>query len=111
MLGIALVAAHRTLDPDHFRAFIRRAGRIFGGVSIAAWVVIAASGLGMASQRGWSRLLVDKTELAGLVVVMTVAHVVLGRRTGSRPAIVTSRVLGLLVLAGTLGVYWMGVNL
>lgn len=111
MLGVALVAAHRTLDPERFRAFIRLAGRIFGGVSVVAWLLIGVSGLAMASRLGWSRPLVDKTGLAVLVVLMTAGHVVLGRRTGSRPSIITSRVLGLLVLAGTLAVYWMAVNL
>lgn len=111
LLAVAVVAALRTLEREQFRAFIRVAGRIFAVVAAAAWLVLGVTGLAMAQQHGWSRLLVDKTGLAATIVVLTVVHTVLGTRTGSRAAVMTSRTLAVVIFAATLVVYWMGVNL
>ena len=111
VLAVAVVAALRTLERDQFRAFVRVAARIFAVVAAAAWVVLGITGLAMAQQRGWSRLLVDKTVLAAAIVVLTVLHTVLGTRTGSRAAVVTSRTLAVVIFLATLAVYWMAVNL
>lgn len=111
MLGAAVLVALRTLEREQFRAFARSAGRAFAVLAVAAWLVIGVSGLALASRHGWSRLLVDKTGLAVAIVVFTVAHTLLGMRTQSRAAVMASRTLSVVILAATLVVYWMGVNL
>lgn len=90
---------------------MRVAGRIFGGLSVVVWLVLGATGLALAAHNGWSRLLVDKTTLAVVVVLMAVVHTVLGMRTASRAAVMTSRTLAVLIFAATLVIYWMAVNL
>jgi hypothetical protein len=47
---------------------------------------------------------------AGIVLAATILHVLTGRRTTSRLAVATSRTLALLVLAGTLVIFWLGVE-
>ena len=110
-LGVAVFAGLRTLDRDQFRRLIRTAGRGFAVVSAVAWLVLGATGLALAQTHGWSRLLVDKTVLAVIVVLMAVAHTVLGMRTGSRAAVMASRTLAVAILVATLAIYWMAVNL
>lgn len=51
-----------------------------------------------------------KAVLAGAILAATALHVVTGRLTTSRAAVVTSRTLALLVLAGTVLVFWLGVQ-
>lgn len=75
-----------------------------------AWGVLGVTGLALATEHGWSPLLVGKTILSVTVVLMAVGHVWLGTRTGSRPALIASRTLAALVLAGTLLIFWLGVN-
>ena len=111
MLAVAVVAALRTLEREQFRAFIRVAARVFAGLALVAWLLLGATGLAMAERRGWSRLLVDKTGLAVLVVVLTVVHTLLGMRTGSRAAVMASRTVAVLIFLATLGIFWMAVNL
>jgi hypothetical protein len=52
-----------------------------------------------------------KTGLAVLVVLLTVAHSVAGRRSGPRKAMLTSRVLSSLILLGTLAIFGFAVRL
>jgi uncharacterized membrane protein len=110
-LAVAVLVALRTLPRELFRSFVRRAGWAFAGVSAAAWLLIGVSGLLMAGRSGWPDLLRTKTVLAGAVLAAAVLHVVTGRLTASRLAVVTSRTLALLVFAGTLAIFWLGVQL
>jgi hypothetical protein len=109
-LAMAVVVALRTLPRETFRAFVRRAGWAFAGLSAFAWLLIAASGLPMAGQLGWPATVRIKTVLAGALVAATVLHVLTGRLTTSRLAVVTSRMLALLVFGGTLAIFWLGVQ-
>lgn len=109
-LAMAVLIALRTLPRELFRAFVRRAGWAFAGVSAAAWLLIGASGLVLAGQAGWPAPVRIKTVLAGAVVAATVLHVLTGRYSDSRLAVVTSRTLALLVLLGTLAIFWLGVQ-
>lgn len=110
-LGVAVVVAFRSLQADQARLFIRNAGRAFAGVSVVAWLLLGATGLLFGAQRHWPLLVVEKIGLALAVLVATVAHTLLGMRTRSRPAIVGSRVLSVLILLGTLLLFWFGVRL
>lgn len=110
-LGAAVVVAFRSLPREQARLFVRNAGRAFAALSLLAWVLIAISGLTFASQRHWPQFVVEKIGLAAAVVLATVAHTVLGMRTGSRAAVMTSRGLAVLILLGTLYLFWMGVRL
>lgn len=109
-LAVAVLVALRTLPRELFRAFARRAGWAFAVISVAAWLLIGASGLLMAGQAGWPAVVRAKTVLAGAVLAATALHVVTGRLTASRAAVLTSRTLALLVFLGTLAVFWLGVQ-
>jgi hypothetical protein len=109
-LAMAVLVGVRTLPREAFRRFVRQAGWGFAGLSALAWLLIGSSGLLLAGQMGWPRLVVVKTALAGGLLAATALHVLTGRLTGSRSAVLTSRVLALLVFAGTLAVFWMGVE-
>ncbi len=111
MLGAATVVALRTLERDDFRRFIRAAGRTFAVLAAGAWLLLGLSGLALAHEHGWTRPLVLKTGLAVLVVAMTVAHTLLGARTGSRAAVMSSRALSVLILVATLLIFWIALNL
>jgi hypothetical protein len=93
-----------------FRTLVRQAGWAFAGLSTVAWLLIGGSGLLMAGRLGWPALVRLKTALAGAVLVATLLHVATGRLTASRLAAVTSRGLALLVFAGTLAIFWLGVQ-
>ncbi len=108
-LGLTVVVAVRALPRAEFRVYVRRAGWAFAGLSGAAWLLIGVSGLVMAGRLGWPALIRVKTALAAALLVATLAHVLTGRRAGSRLATVTSRALAFLVFAGTLAVFWLGV--
>lgn len=110
-LALSTIVAARTLPREDFRRLVRRSGRAFAWLSAGAWTLIASTGLGFAFQRGWPPLAVFKTVLAGLVVVGAAVHVVTGMRSGSAVAIAVSRTLAVLIFAGTLGLFWIGVRL
>ena len=110
MLAVTVVVALRTLPRELFRAFIRRAGWAFAALSAVAWLLIGVSGVVLAGQAGWPAVVRVKTILGTAILAATAVHVVTGRLTASRVAIVTSRTLALLVLLGTLAIYWLGVQ-
>jgi putative copper export protein len=110
MLGVGVLVVFRTLPREQARPLVARLGRAFAVVAAVAWVIVGASGLALAASRGWSQLLVGKTVLAVLIVLASAAHVVTGRRTDSRPLIVTSRALAAFILAGTVAVFYLGIK-
>ena len=59
----------------------------------------------------FGRLLETKTSLALLVVALTAVHTVAGRRMDSRRAIAVSRVVSVLLLVVTLGIFWLAVRM
>jgi len=105
-----VLIALRTLPRALFRVFARRAGWAFAVLSTVSWLLIGTSGILMAEQVGWTAPVRIKTVLAGLVLVATALHVVTGRLTASRLAVVTSRTLALLVVLATLAIFWLGVQ-
>jgi putative copper export protein len=109
-LALAVLVALRTLPRELFRAFVRRAGWAFAILSAGAWLLIGATGLLMAAQLGWPALVRVKTVVASIVLAATILHVLTSRRTTSRLVVATSRTLALLVLAGTLVIFWLGVQ-
>lgn len=111
MLGAATVVSLRTLEPDDFRRYIRAAGRAFAVLAAGVWLLLLLTGLALAAEHGWTRLLVIKTGLAVLAVAMTAAHAGLGARTGSRAAVMSSRALSVLILGATLLIFWIALNL
>lgn len=110
-LAAVIVVAFRSLEREAFRLLVRRAGWAFAGLSAGAWLLLAASGLALAYQHRWPELAVVKAILGGAVLLAAVAHVFTGRRSGSRPFVVVSRTLSLLIFAATLTLYWLGVKL
>ncbi len=110
-LAVAVVVAFRSLPREQARSFVRNAGRAFAGLAAFAWLLLAISGLTLGAQRHWSQLVVEKVGLAAAVVLATIAHTLLGMRTSSRAAVMTSRVLSVLILLGTLYLFWFGVRL
>ena len=110
MLGVGVLIVFRTLPREQARPLVARLGRAFAVVAGAAWLLLGASGLALAAARGWSQLLVWKTALALVVVLASAAHVVTGRRTDSRPLIVTSRALAAFILIGTVAIFYLGIR-
>lgn len=122
LLAVVAVIALRTLDQPTFRMFMSRAGQAFAISSIIAWLLIAVSGAAMAWPRlgytlsalprsTFGRLLEAKTSLALVAVILTGVHSVAGRRTGSRAAVVASRVISPLLFLTTLGIFWLAVRM
>jgi uncharacterized membrane protein len=109
-LAVTVVIALRTLPRELFRAFVRRAGWAFAALSAVAWLLIGVSGVILAVQAGWPALVRAKTVLGAAILAAAAVHVVTGRLTTSRVAIVTSRTLALLVFLGTLAIFWLGVE-
>lgn len=109
-LVLAVLVAVRTLPREAFRPFVRQVGWAFAGLSAVAWLLVAASGIPMAVQLGWPAFVQIKTAVAVAVLAGTALHVLTGRRTTSRLAVMTSRTLALLVVAGTLAIFWFGVQ-
>ncbi len=109
-LGAGVLIAARSLPRPSFREFVRQLGWAFASVSLVAWLLIGVSGLLMAFRLHWPRLLEIKTALAGAVLVAAALHV-LTSRWGARLALIISRVLALLVLAGSLAIFWLGAQL
>src|SRR5215469_3263944 len=103
-LAVAVLVALRTLPSATFRAFVRRAGWAFAGQSTVAWLL-------MAGRLGWPAPVRVKTALGGALVAATALHVVTGRLTAWRPAVMASRALALLVFGGTLAAFWLGVQI
>jgi hypothetical protein len=110
-LAVAVLVALRALPREVFRPFVRRVGWAFAGLSALAWLLIAVPGVLLASRLGWPGPVRTKTVLAVAILLATALHVVTGRLTTSRAAVVTSRTLALLVFAGTLLVFWLGVQI
>lgn len=108
-LATAVLVALRVLPREMFRGFVRQTGWAFAGLSAVAWLLIAVSGLVMAGQLGWPAPVRAKTAVAGGVLTATVLHVLTGRLTTSRAAVLTSRALAVLVFGGTLWIFWLGV--
>jgi hypothetical protein len=79
-------------------------------LSVAAWLLIGASGLLLAGHAGWPTVVRIKTGLGGALLAAAGLHVVTGRFTTSPLALATSRTLALLVFVGTLAIFWLGVQ-
>lgn len=109
-LAIAVLVALRTLPSELFRTFVRRAGWAFAGLSALAWLLIGVSGVLIAGRLGWSAPVRVKTAVAAAMLAAAVLHVLTGRVMTSRLAMVTSRAFALAVLAGTLAIFWLGVQ-
>jgi hypothetical protein len=109
-LAVTVVVALRALPREVFRGFVRRAGWAFAALSAVAWLLIGVSGIVLAEQAGWPAVVRDKAVLGAAILAATAVHVVTGRLTTSRLAIVTSRTLALLVFLGTLAIFWLGVE-
>jgi hypothetical protein len=75
-----------------------------------AWLLIAVPGIALAVRLGWPAPVRVKTALGGAVLVAAALHVVTGRQTASRPLVMASRALAVLVLAGTAAAFWLGVQ-
>lgn len=111
MLALVILVAYRALEREAFRTLVPRAGWAFAWLSAGAWLLLAASGLTLAVRRGWPFLAVVKAVLGGTVIIAAAAHIFAGRRRGSRPLVMLSRTLALLIFAATLALYWLGVQL
>lgn len=109
-LALAVLVALRTVPRPDARSFIRLAGWAFAGLSALAWLLIAVSGLLLATGLGWPEVVRIKTGVTAAVLLAAALHVLTGRRTSWRPALLASRALALLVFAGTLVVFWLGVE-
>jgi putative copper export protein len=120
MLAIVTFSALSLLDRPTFRALIRRVGRAFLIGSVAAWAVLALSGVVMAAGRlhrlselsstAFGRTLTAKTVLFILAIAATIAHTVAGGRS-SKVAIRLSRTLSPLILLLTLAIFYLAVRL
>ena len=99
MLAAVVVPALRGQDPELMRSAARR----FGAASMAALAVIVATGAAMASEfdRWGDSILGWKLALLALVLVLTGLHAVTPYR----------RALSLVVLATSLVILWLGVDL
>lgn len=109
-LAVAVLVALRALPGEVFRLFVRQVGWAFASLSALAWLLIAVTGILMARQLGWPGPVRTKTALASAILAATALHVVTGRLPTSRAAVVSSRTLALLVFAGTLLIFWLGVQ-
>jgi hypothetical protein len=109
-LAVAVLVALRTLPRPEFRALVRRVGWAFAGLSAVAWLLIGVSGVLLAGQQGWPAPVRTKAALGVALLAATLLHVLAGRLTTSRLAIVASRTLALLVFLGTLAAFWLGVQ-
>jgi hypothetical protein len=109
-LAATVLAAYRVLARESFRLLVRRVGWTFAGLSAVAWLLIGGSGIALAFGVGWPRLVVVKTGLAAAVLAATALHVATARLTESRLAVTVSRALAVLVFAGTLVAFWLGVQ-
>jgi hypothetical protein len=109
-LAAAVLVAYRALPRDSFRLLVRRLGWTFAGLSALAWLLIGSSGIALAFGLGWPRLVVVKTGLAVALLAATALHVATGRLRESRLAVTVSRALAVLVFAGTLVIFWLGVR-
>jgi len=109
-LALAVVVALRALPRESFRPFVRQAGWAFAGLSAVSWLLIGVSGALMGDRLGWPAPVQTKAALGAAVLVAAALHVVTGRLTASRAAVLTSRALAALVFAGTLVVFWLGVQ-
>lgn len=110
-LAVAVLVALRSLPREAFRPYVRRVGWAFAALSAVAWLLIAVPGLLLAASLAWPEPVRTKAALGGAILVATALHVVTGRFTTSRAAVLTSRTLALLIFAGTLLVFWLGVRI
>ena len=120
MLAVVTISALPVVDRPTFRALIRRLGRAFLMGSVVAWIVLAISGLALATTRvhsvnaltasAYGRTLGLKAGLFALVIVATIAHTIAGGRS-SPAAIRASRVLSPLILLLTLAIFYLAVRL
>lgn len=122
VLAVVAVIAARSLDQLSFRRLMSRTGQAFAIGSAIAWAVIGISGAAMAWPRlgfnltnlavtSFGQLLRVKTGLAGLVIVLTAVHALMGRSTRSKAAIIASRLITLLLFILTLGIFWLAVRM
>jgi putative copper export protein len=121
VLALVAVTAARTVEVQTFRVLMAKAGRAFAAGAVLAGVVIAVSGVAMAGNHlnslsdlpgtPWGRTLETKTALAFVVVIAAAGHSSAGRRTSSPSALLVARILSLLILALTLGIFYLAVRL
>ena len=120
-LAIVAVAARRRLEAGAFAAVMASAGRTFMWGALVAGLLLAVSGVAMASAHlgsaadltssAWGRTLLEKTGLVAIAVALTATHSVAGARATSRSWRIASRVLSPAILAVTLGIFYMAARL
>ena len=109
-LAVVILTALRTLPRESFRLLVRRVGWTFAALSAVSWLLIGGSGIALAVRLGWPSLVVLKTAVGAALLLASALHVLTGRLTASRPAVTVSRGLAVLVFAGTLWIFWLGVE-
>lgn len=109
-LAALVLVSHRSLGREQFRAVARLAGRTFAAVSVLAGLLLAVSGLMLATDLHWPRLVVEKAGLGVALLATTGLHVLTGRRTDSRGLVMTSRALSVVIFGLTLTAFWLGVR-
>jgi uncharacterized protein len=120
VLTIVAVAAARSLDRPAFRRLMSRVGRAYLVGSLGAWLLLAITGVAMASERvptigalgstPWGRTLALKSGFAVAAVILTLVHSWAGRRSSARP-IVASRFLSPIILVFTLAIFYLASRL
>jgi putative copper export protein len=120
LLAVVAVVAVRSLDQPAYRRLMARVGRSYLAGSLVAWLTLAVTGWIMARERvasaaalgstAWGRTLELKTGLAVAAVILTLAHSWAGSRV-SDLAIRASRILSPLILALTLGIFYLAARL
>lgn len=120
-LAVVAVAARRRLDSGAFATVMASAGRTFMWGAVAAGLLLAVSGVAMASTHlrtageltstSWGRILLEKSGLVALAVALSAAHSVAGARSDSPSRRVASRALSPAILAVTLGIFYLAARL
>jgi putative copper export protein len=120
VLTIVAVAATRSLDRAAFRRLMSQVGRVYLAGSLMAWLLLAITGVAMASAHvpslaalgstSWGRTLALKTSFAVAAVILTLVHSWAGSR-GSGRSIVASRFLSPIILMLTLTIFYLASRL
>lgn len=120
-LAIVAVSARRRLDSGAFATVMASAGRTFMWGALVAGLLLAVSGVAMASAHlgsaagltstSWGRTLLEKTGLVALVVALSAMHSVAGARAASGNWRIASRALSPAILVVTLAIFYMAARL
>ena len=120
-LAIVAVSARRRLEAGAFAPLMASAGRTFAWGALVAGLLLAVSGIAMASAHlgsaadlassAWGRTLLEKTGLVAIAVALTATHSVAGARTASHRWRMVSRALSPAILVVTLGIFYLAARL